>query len=113
VAFIEGEGKEVSACSAVPGRSGSVLECRNLSLEVSQVRSEDKMDADLEMVTLLVYHNEMPLWTTRMKLNRDSNKCFHGYKEIRTLRHGFWDFKMAVPQNIKLKSYIMTQTFYF
>jgi hypothetical protein len=30
VAFIEGEGKEVSACAVVSGRGGAVLECRNL-----------------------------------------------------------------------------------
>jgi hypothetical protein len=30
VAFIEGEGKEVSACAAVSGRGGAVLELGNL-----------------------------------------------------------------------------------
>jgi hypothetical protein len=65
-AFIEGEGKEVSACAAVSGRGGAVLESRNLSLGVSQVRSEDKMDADLEMVTLLFYHR-------RTKAHRTAN----------------------------------------
>jgi hypothetical protein len=43
------------------GRGGAVLEHRNfcsrtaLSLGVSQVRSEDKMAADLQMATLLFY----------------------------------------------------------
>jgi hypothetical protein len=55
VAFIEGGVKEVSACVAVFGRGGAVLERRNLSLGVSQVRSEDKMATDLEMATLLLY----------------------------------------------------------
>jgi hypothetical protein len=40
---------------AVSGRGGAVLEHGNLSLGVSQVRSEGKMAADLEMVTLLFY----------------------------------------------------------
>jgi hypothetical protein len=30
VAFIEGEGKEVSACTVVSGRGGAALERRNL-----------------------------------------------------------------------------------
>jgi hypothetical protein len=53
VAFIKGEVKEVSACVIVSGRGGAVLESGifclrvGLSLEVSQVRSEDKMAADL------------------------------------------------------------------
>jgi hypothetical protein len=53
VALIEGEVKEVSTCAAVSGRGGAVLELGifclrvGLSLEISQVRSKDKMAADL------------------------------------------------------------------
>jgi hypothetical protein len=49
----KGEVKEVSACVVVSGRGEAVLEHRifclraGLSLEVSEVRSEDKMAADL------------------------------------------------------------------
>jgi hypothetical protein len=49
VAFIEGEGKEVSACAAVSGRGGAVLEHGNLSLGVSHVRSEGKMATNLDI----------------------------------------------------------------
>jgi hypothetical protein len=42
---------------AVSGRGGVVLEHWNLSLGVSQVRSEGKMDANLEMAMLLFYHS--------------------------------------------------------
>jgi hypothetical protein len=38
----KGEVKEVSACAGVSGRGGAVLEPGNLSLGVSQVRSEVK-----------------------------------------------------------------------
>jgi hypothetical protein len=47
MAFIEGEVKEVSACAVVSGRGGGFLLRAGLSLEVSQVRSEDKMATDL------------------------------------------------------------------
>jgi hypothetical protein len=49
----KGEVKEVSTCAVVSGRGGAVLESgifclrAGLSLEVSQVRSEDKMTTDL------------------------------------------------------------------
>jgi hypothetical protein len=49
----KGEVKEVSTCAVVSGRGGAVLEFGifslrvGLSLEVSQVRAEDKMATDL------------------------------------------------------------------
>jgi hypothetical protein len=46
---------------AVSGRGGAVLEHGNLSLGVSQVRSEGKMATDLEMATLLFYQSPVYL----------------------------------------------------
>jgi hypothetical protein len=51
----KGEVKEASTWAAVSGRGGAALEHRNLSLGVFQMRSEGKMAADLEMMTLLFY----------------------------------------------------------
>jgi hypothetical protein len=57
--YRRGEVKEINICVVVSGRGGAVLEHGNLSSEVSQVRSESKMAANL-----LFYHS--PIFSLTM-----------------------------------------------
>jgi hypothetical protein len=55
--YRRGRLRKLVQAAVVSGRGGAVLELGNLSLGVSQVRSEGKMATDLEMATLLFYHS--------------------------------------------------------